>query len=305
MSPAPSPAELARCGRLALELAQLAGAEMRAALGQEIDVRYKQGGAAAGVLRDPVSEVDRGVEAMIRARLAAALPDHDVLGEESAERPAPGSPWLWAIDPVDGTANFINGFPLFAGSIGLLHHGVPVLGAVWCASSHALRAGVYHAESGGGLHFEGRPVMTRQNPQVLRRLAGLPEASARSPREWEPRRTGSAAVECAFVAAGLLDLAQFERPNVWDIAGGFALVQAAGGAIRCAGPEGWEDFTRFAAPGEDPAPWRRAVVLGRPEAVEAFCRLRPPPGPAPQRAAVWPPAPGRPDLRPAPPGPQG
>ena len=70
------------------------------------------------------------------------------------------------------------------------------------------------------------------NPEVRRRLAGFVDASPRSPHGWEARRTGSAAIECAFAAAGLLEVARFVRPNAWDVAGGFALVRAAGGSVR-------------------------------------------------------------------------
>lgn len=263
------PALLRQIGGLAVELAALAGREMKQEIGRSPAVRYKPGGTGGESLRDPVSEVDQAVEAEIRARLAERFPEHDVLGEESAERPARGARFLWAVDPVDGTANYINGFPLFAGSIGVLLDGAPVAGAVWCATSHDLRAGVYHAIQGGPLHFEGQAMQPLHNPEVRRRLAGFVDASPRSPQGWEARRTGSAAIECAFVAAGLLEVARFERPNAWDVAGGFALAQAAGCAIRVLDGQGWQPFERFEG---DPGQWRRPVILGQAEAVERLCR---------------------------------
>ena len=254
---------LERIGAVALDLARLAGREMAAGLRRTPEVRYKPGGHGGESLRDPVSEVDQAVEAMIRAHLAEHFPEHDVLGEESGERPARGSRFLWAVDPVDGTA------------IGVLLDGAPVAGAVWCAASHALRAGVYHAMRGGGLFFEEEPVQPLFNPAVRRRLGGFVDASPRSPEAWEARRTGSAAIECAFIAAGVMDVARFERPNAWDVAGGFALVRATGGEIRTLGPEGWKPFADFAAeaPDGDPGQWRRPVILGRPEAVRQLCEL--------------------------------
>jgi len=275
MSEAVSRETLAQIGAEALALARMAGREMAAGLQRAPEVHYKPGAHGGESLKDPVSAVDQAVEAMIRARLAERFPDHDVLGEESGERPARGSRFLWAVDPVDGTANYINGFPLFAGSIGVLLDGVPIAGAVWCAASHALRAGTYHAVRGGGLFFEEEPVRPIFNPEVRRRLAGFVDASPRSPEEWEARRTGSAAIECAFVAAGLLEVARFERPNAWDVAGGFALVRATGGEIRTLGPEGWQPFESFAteAPNGDAGQWRRPVILGRAEAVERLCTL--------------------------------
>lgn len=261
---------LAEIEAMALELARLAGTQMAQALGHTLAVEYKSDASGQLSLRDPVSEVDRAVEVLMRARLADRFPGHDVLGEEMPDRPAFGSRFVWAVDPVDGTANFINGFPLFSGSVGVLLDGRPIAGAVWCASSHALRAGVYHAVAQGRLNFEGEPVARAYNPAIRRRLAGLANQGPDIPPDWEVRRTGSAAIECAFIAAGLLEVARFERPNAWDVAGGFALVRAAGGTIRTLGEQGWEDFTGFGG-AEALAAWRRPVVLGRAEAVERLC----------------------------------
>ena len=266
--------ELESIGSLALRLARLAGAEMTAALGRHLAVAYKPTAPEEHNLKDPVSEVDRAVEAALRAEIEATFPDHHILGEEFANPPTRPGGIVWAIDPVDGTANFINGLPLFCGSIGVLRDGVPVVGALWCASSHALRAGVYHCIEGGPLMFDEEPVTKRENPEVRRKLGGFRDASHRSPARWEPRRTGSAAIECAFVAAGLMEVAQFERPNVWDIAAGVALVHATGGIALSREPEGWRQFTHFSAEATegDLRGWRKPVVVGAPEAAEALCK---------------------------------
>ena len=149
--PAPPPSEemLEALESTAVELARHAGAEIQNMLGKVLAVEYKGDAEAAHALRDPVSEVDRNVELLIRAKLADRFPGHDILGEESEERPGRESDFVWAVDPVDGTTNFVNGFPLFAASIGVLHRHVPVAGAVWCSATHALRPGVYHARAGG------------------------------------------------------------------------------------------------------------------------------------------------------------
>lgn len=254
-----------------ISLAEEAGRYIAAALGQDLAVRYKHlpGGKE---LSDPVSEIDREVEAIIRTRLAASLPGHDVLGEEMTERPARDAHMLWAVDPIDGTANFINGFPLFSCSIGILRDGLPVAGAVWCSTSHKLMPGVYHAARGERLHFDREPVTPFFNPSVKRRLGGFTH-EVPPPPAWSPRHTGSAALECALVAAGLLDVARFDSPNLWDVAGGVPLVLAAGGAIRTRIGGTWVPFERFEppTPGGDLRLWRRPVVIGRPEAVDALC----------------------------------
>ena len=252
----------------AVELARLAGAEIENTLGKVLAVEYKGEAAGAPLLRDPVSEVDRNVETLIRARLAERFPDHDILGEESEERPGRESDFVWAVDPIDGTTNFVNGFPLFAASIGVLHRHAPVAGAIWCSASHALRSGVYHARSGGRLHFDEAEIAHVGNPAVRRWLAGEPEATARPGLPWDVRKTGSAAIECAFVAAGLLRVARFERPNVWDVAAGLALVRATGGVILTQSGDGWTTFERFEAvvPSDealaDLRHWRRPLLIG-------------------------------------------
>lgn len=269
-------ADLAGIEALAVELATLAGREITAAFGTIFTVRYKTGPSDAASLRDPVSEIDRKVEIMIRERLAARFPDHGIIGEELAERPGRNSDVVWAVDPIDGTTNFVNGFPLFAASIGVLQRGRPVAGAVWCSVSHALRAGVYHARESGRLRFDGDDVTPKINAAVLRRLAGVPVVANTDEAGWETRKTGSAALECALVAAGLLEVARFAAPNIWDVAGGLTLVRAGGGEAREYDGEHWspmEHFTPLARDGEKPDLrfWRRAMVVGTPAAVARMC----------------------------------
>lgn len=273
-------ADIRRIEALAVELAALAGREIAAAFGTIFTVRYKTGPQDAASLRDPVSEIDRKVEILIRERLAARFPDHGIIGEELAEWPGRNSDFIWAVDPIDGTTNFVNGFPLFAASIGVLQGGRPVAGAVWCSVSHALRAGVYHACAGGKLRFDGADVTPKINAAVLRRLAGVPVVANTDEAGWETRKTGSAALECALVAAGLLEVSRFAAPNIWDVAGGIALVRAGGGVAREYDGTRWlpmDVFTPPATPsgvGEEKPDlrfWRRALVVGTSQAVARMC----------------------------------
>jgi myo-inositol-1(or 4)-monophosphatase len=122
---------------------------------------------------------------------------------------------------------------------------------------------------------------------VRSRLAGVPVAKAED-LPWETRKTGAAAIECALVAAGLLQVARFSNPNIWDVAGGLALVQAAGGVIWEKRKEGWQAMERFTA-GKNPDDettdlryWRSSIVIGAPDAVK---RMVAPPPAAPIVAA--------------------
>jgi myo-inositol-1(or 4)-monophosphatase len=266
--------------RTAVELARIAGAEIVSAFGGMLAVRYKdqQSAGDESAWRDPVSDVDHRVEALIRARLGERFPEHVIVGEETDEPAGHTHDVVWAIDPIDGTVNFINGFPLFAASIGVLYQGSPLVGALWCATSHALRAGVYHARRGGPLAFDDQPIEPKSNPAVRRWLAGVPNVEQGGPFPWDIRKTGSAAIECAFVAAGLLRVARFDSPNLWDIAGGVALIRAAGGDVRLRKPAGWASLERFepaaGAPGTGPdlRNWRHPLIVGEREAVAQLCR---------------------------------
>jgi len=268
MSESPSDTALRELERTAVELARIAGTEIQAALGGVLAVRYKGANPEDVTPRDPVSEIDLKVETLIRERVVKQFPDHAVVGEEFDARAVGQPDFVWVVDPIDGTQNFINGFPMFASSIGVLYRGQPVVGALWCATTHALRAGTYHARAGGSLYFDEDKLALKRNPAVRRRLVGLPYGDSDKSLPWENRKTGSAALECAFVAAGLLRAAHFYSPNVWDIGGGLALVLAAGCRIVTKdGDGGWQKFRGFGETLPALQKWRQQMVVGEREAV--------------------------------------
>jgi myo-inositol-1(or 4)-monophosphatase len=96
-------------------------------------------------------------------------------------------------------------------------------------------------------------------------------------KNWETRKTGSAAIECALVAAGMLRVARFDSPNIWDVAGGIVLVKSAGGTVRQQRDGHWETMQSFvpeqsSVGGEaDLRFWRHPLIVGAPEAVERMC----------------------------------
>jgi myo-inositol-1(or 4)-monophosphatase len=282
LSDLPDEKTLIQIERMAVEVARLAGAEIVNALGGMLSIKYKSDSTAKqeadATYRDPVSEVDHRVEVLLRARIAERFPSHDIIGEEINERPGdrPYAEFVWAVDPIDGTANFINGFPLFAASIGVLYHGRPVVGAVWCATSHALRSGVYHGRVGAPLQFDEVPTDLKVNPSVQRRLAGDPGGGKNFGFLWDTRKTGSAAIECAFVAAGLLRVTRFERPNIWDVAGGLALIRAAELEVWTIEKGRWVPLERFDGPDGDIRRWRQPLIIGDGPAVAELSEALPP-----------------------------
>jgi myo-inositol-1(or 4)-monophosphatase len=198
---------------------------------------------------DLVTIADRESEACVLSELRAAFPQDAVLAEERdgrdgaramAERVA-SLPYCWAIDPLDGTTNFAHTHLNFCVSIGLMRHGVPVLGVVLAPARREIFVG------GEGLPAtcNDRPIHVSQVPDLAHALVAtgfpydrrerLPQLLGWLGRALERahcvRRGGSAALDLCEVAAGRLDA--FYEPGLqpWDLCAGQAIVQAAGGKV--------------------------------------------------------------------------
>jgi myo-inositol-1(or 4)-monophosphatase len=217
-----------------------------------------------------VSDVDRDVEAAIRAELATHYPDHAVIGEEAGAADAVSDARIvWAVDPVDGTTNFVNGLPLVASSIGVLCEGLPIAGAIWCGTTHALRPGIYHARLGGRLCFDDEP-LARRPAAPWRRVAAEPGRANRLGERWDRRVLGSATLELAFTAAGLTELAHLSHPSLWDAVAGLVLLRAAGCTALTQEEDGWRPLETFAG---DFARWSRPLLAGDESVLQDAVRL--------------------------------
>ena len=188
---------------------------------------------------DFVSEVDKLAEAEIIKELRRAYPEHAILAEESG---AIGKgPMTWVIDPLDGTHNYLRGIPHFSVSIALLEKGVPIHGVVF----DPLRDELYTASKGDGAYINDRRmrVSKRENLDGAMLATGFPfrqrehlntqldMTRALLGHAEDLRRSGSAALDLAYVAAGRYD-GYFEiglKP--WDMAAGVLLVREAGGRV--------------------------------------------------------------------------
>jgi myo-inositol-1(or 4)-monophosphatase len=186
---------------------------------------------------DMVSEVDRESEALIVSRLLAARPGDGILGEEGGERTAT-SGVRWLIDPLDGTTNYLYGYPAFCVSIAAERDGSVVAGAVFDVS----RGEMYAAAAGQGATRDGQPLavsgLARIDTALLATGFGYdPAQRARQgavlaavvPAVRDIRRSGSAALDLCGVACGRLD-GYFELGlGPWDWAAGALIVREAGG----------------------------------------------------------------------------
>ncbi|KDD75655.1 inositol monophosphatase [Helicosporidium sp. ATCC 50920] len=235
--------DLDACMREALAAAQEAGAVMAQAWGKHKTVHHK--GAV-----DLVTETDRECEALILRRLGAAFPNHAFIGEESsAAAGGPPSPRAltmgptWMIDPLDGTTNFVHGFPFSCVSIGLVVARRPVLGVVHCP----MLGETYTAVEGGGAFLNGAPIRCSERAELrqalfvtelgTRRDEAFLEAAMKRIRlvaaaTRSMRAAGSCALNLCGVAAGRLD-AYFEYGlgGPWDMAAGAVVLREAGGIV--------------------------------------------------------------------------
>ncbi len=232
-----SPAELLA---LAVDIACEAGelAHRRRAAGVSI-------AATKSALADIVTEADREVEQLIRARLLVARPDDGFLGEESDPQPA-ASGLTWVVDPIDGTVNYACGIPFYAVSIAVVEgeantdDWTALAGAVFNPAIGEL----FTAARGAGAHLGGARLQVNRSANAAGALLAtgfgydpkthapqLERIARAMPLARDLRRLGAASLDLAYVAAGRLD-GYFEKGlQPWDHAAGALLVSEAGGLV--------------------------------------------------------------------------
>ena len=189
---------------------------------------------------DYVSEVDRQAEDEIIAVIRKAFPDHSILAEESGQHKG-NEDFQWIIDPLDGTTNFLHGFPQFAVSIALKHKGRLEQAVIY----DPMRQELFTATRGSGAFLDNRRIRVSKQNGLGGALLGtgfpykdmqhldryLETFKALIVDSAGIRRPGSAALDLAYVAAGRLDGFWEIGLNSWDIAAGVLLVREAGGLV--------------------------------------------------------------------------
>ena len=275
--------------RHAVELARGAGGILAAHFGRQIAVEFKD-----EQQRDPVTAADKTTQAFLAAEIVRRFPGHGILGEEATEEEQQSEELardtLWVLDPLDGTTNFLNGLPVFASSIGVLHRGWPVAAALYVPWPAEGGGFVLHCRRGGGAKIASLPVsgggaddaparvLETERP-IPNRLIGLPGyfgvanrfTGGLAGKAGEPRTTGSIAYELAMTARGVMQYAIFGAPRMWDMAGGALAVQEAGGMVmtRFRGERRWHPLESLAPSWEEKTPtmkelrgWTAPLVAG-------------------------------------------
>jgi len=189
---------------------------------------------------DFVTDIDRKAEADIIATIRRSYPQHAVLGEESGR--SGDNEFVWIIDPLDGTTNFLHGFPTFAVSIAVEHKGRLEHAVIY----DPMRQEFFTASRGDGAQLEGRKIRVSTQKALEGSLIGTGFPFRMDPEHVDSylamlkvimgtaagvRRPGSAALDLAYVAAGRLDGFWEFGLQPWDTAAGVLLIQEAGGRI--------------------------------------------------------------------------
>lgn len=189
-------------------------------------------------LRDLVTEADLAAERAVLDYLRERYPDHGLRSEEAGIDDR-GSDYLWVVDPLDGTSNFAHGFPHFCVSVALLRRGRSVVGAIF----DPMRGELFTATVGGGARLNGRRIGVSSVQTLDRAMittgfpyeppeqrAAVADLSARVIERVQMfRRSGSAALDLAYVAAGRLEAHWEFGLSLHDVAAGLLLVAEAGG----------------------------------------------------------------------------
>lgn len=224
----------------AIEAAREAGAFLKESVGKVRSVETKKGEE-----RNLVSEIDRRSEQMIIGSIRKRYPAHGILAEESGG--SGSSEYVWVIDPLDGTTNFLHGLPIFCVTIGVQYRGAIVAGVVYDPNTDEL----FSAELGSGAFLNGTRIHVSGAADLIHSLlvTGFPYDIAQNPdhavehfvhflmRARGIRRLGSAAIDLAYVAAGRFDGFWEVNLNPWDMAAGVLLVREAGGIVTGFGGE--------------------------------------------------------------------
>jgi len=189
---------------------------------------------------DLVTEADDASQQAIYDRIRQTFPEHGFLGEEGLDENPYGSEYRWIIDPLDGTSNYVHGFPYYAVSIALQCGDQLLAGVIFDPN----RDEMYSAAHGGGAWLNGEVISTSGETELAQAMGMASLPNAPGPEDvaiqrflialehlQTVQRSGSAALNLASVASGRVDVFWSTSLKPWDVAAGVLIVQEAGGTV--------------------------------------------------------------------------
>lgn len=200
---------------------------------QDLKVSYKDSKG-----RDPVTMADKDVQDFLSEEIIKRYPGHGIVGEESDSTEDSVPDIVWVLDPLDGTRNFMHGFPCYASSIGIMYKGFPIAGAIFIPWPNQNPGIVIHASRGNGCKINDKPLETpvikEIDPNAINTLPGsfagkFKFDSQFSSKSGESRMGGSIAYEMSLVALGITEYAVISGSHLWDVLAGIVLVNESGG----------------------------------------------------------------------------
>ena len=194
-----------------------------------------------------VTEIDHNAQKIIIEDITETYPDHLIVGEEdNIKKIKNNSEFIWVIDPIDGTTNFVNGIPNFAISIALLKNYEPIAGAIWIPWPNNEKSLIFSSSKNNGSRIGSLKLDLTEN-----NITNLEEGSVtsyssfstlfgnknRNIKPWnkiikgEKRVIGAVAYEMALVAKGVIRFGLFGPASIWDFGAGLLIIKEAGGII--------------------------------------------------------------------------
>ena len=187
--------------------------------------------------RDPVTAADKEVQKYLSDKIKAKYPAHGIVGEEGDSSSDSLPDIVWVLDPLDGTRNFMHGFPCYASSIGIMFKGLPIAGAIFIPWPNQDPGIVIHASNGNGCMVNDKqletPYLDDVDPNAIITLPGSFSGRFKFDGQFiskagEPRMGGSIAYEMSLVALGITEYAVISGSHLWDVLAGIVLVNESG-----------------------------------------------------------------------------
>ncbi len=191
---------------------------------------------------DFVTNSDLKAEKIIIEELLKGRPDYSIISEENGIKKNKDNKNTWVIDPIDGTVNFLHGIPHFATSIALKHENEIISGLIF----DPIKDEMFYAEKNNGAYLNNKRIRVSKRSN-MRECLFATSGEVEKKIEFSYRKSGSAALDMAYIACGRYDGYYQKNLHLWDVAAGLILVEEAGGVINKINLEEYRDLKIIAS----------------------------------------------------------